>query len=156
MPVLDYRWRSQSLLEGGLFRSRMPVGMQPGDPEGRGDAEGRREARLAVDLPAKIAGRRAGGGRVVDLSLRGALVRGGVALAAGAVVDVDIELPGGTLSAKARVAEASIDGESLPGPPARFLTGLEFISLAAADEQRLRLFIEAESKRRRGAPSLPS
>jgi hypothetical protein len=134
----------------------MRVGMEPGDPEGHGDAEGRRDARLAVDLPARIVARRPGRGRVVDLSLRGALVRGEVALAAGTVVDLTIELPGGALSAKARVAEASIDGESLPGPPARFLTGLEFISLAAADEQRLRSFLGGESKRRRGAPSLPS
>jgi hypothetical protein len=130
--------------------------MQPGGREGHGEAAGRREARLAVDLPARIVARAAGPGRVVDLSLRGALVRGEAALAAGTVVDVTIELPDGELHAKARVAEASIDGESLPGPPARFLTGLEFISLAAADEQRLRSFLGAQPKRRRGARSLPS
>jgi PilZ domain len=130
--------------------------MKPGDPEGKRDAEGRREARLAVDLPVQIGGRTTKRGRVVDLSLRGALVRSEVALAAGAVVDLQIDLPGGAFQAKARVAEASIDGESLPGPPARFLTGIEFLSLAAADEQRLRSFLGRESKRRRGAHSLPS
>jgi len=134
----------------------MRVGMEPGGPERHGGAEGRREARLAVDLPATIGGRAPRGGRVVDLSLRGALVRSEVHLAAGAVVDLTIELPDGALGAKTRVVEASIDGDSLPGPPARFLSGLEFFSLAAADEQRLRSFLGRESKRRRGAHSLPS
>jgi hypothetical protein len=134
----------------------MPVVMQAGGPERHGSGGGRRETRLAVDLPARIGGRTAHGGRVVDLSLRGVLVRCDASVSVGAVVDLRIELPDGTLRAKARVAEASVDGESLPGPSPRFLAGLEFLSLAAADEQRLRSFLGRESKRRRGARSLPT
>ena len=53
------------------------------------------------------------------------------------------------------MAEASLDGDSLPGPGQHFLAGLEFLGLAAADELRLRAFVEAESKRRRGAHAAP-
>ena len=59
-------------------------------------------------------------------------------------------VPDGPLRTKARVAQSSIDGDSLPGP-AHYLTGLEFLGLAAADEPRLRSFIEAESRRSAGA-----
>ena len=45
---------------------------------------------------------------------------------------------------KARVAEASIDGDSLPDARQRHLAGLEFLGLAAIDEVRLRFL------RRRG------
>jgi len=134
----------------------MPVGMESGGPNSLGDRDGRREPRLAVDLSARILGRTPRLARVVDLSARGTLVRSEVALAPGAVVDLEIELPDGALRAKARVAEGTIDGDSLPGPPARFLTGLEFLGLAAADERRLRSFLRAESKRKRSAHTPPS
>ena len=55
------------------------------------------------------------------------------------------------LRVKARVAEASIDGDSLPEAQQRFLAGLEFLGLAAADGVRLRMFVDAEWRRRRGA-----
>ncbi len=71
-------------------------------------------------------------------------------------MDLDVEMPDGTLRTKARVAEASIDGDSLPEAQHRFLAGLEFLGLAAADELRLRSFISAESRRRRGAHTPPS
>ena len=60
------------------------------------------------------------------------------------------------LRTKARVAEASIDGDSLPGPARRVLAGLEFLALAAADELRLRAFLDVEAKRRRGAHAPPA
>jgi len=86
----------------------------------------------------------------------GCLVRADATLDAGAVVDLSIELPDGVLRTKARVAEASIDGDSLPGPSPRVLAGLQFLALAAADELRLRAFLDAEAKRRRGAHTPPA
>jgi hypothetical protein len=92
----------------------------------------------------------------VDLSLVGCLARLDVPLDGGTVVDLSLELPDGTLRTKARVAEASVDGDSLPGPERQFLAGLEFLAFAAADELRLRSFLEAEAKRRRGANTPPA
>jgi hypothetical protein len=86
----------------------------------------------------------------------GCLVRTEATLNAGAVVDLSIDLPDGVLRTKARVAEASIDGDSLPGPAPGVLAGLEFLALAAADELRLRAFLDAEAKRRRGAHAPPA
>ncbi|HXK10937.1 MAG TPA: PilZ domain-containing protein [Vicinamibacteria bacterium] len=121
--------------------------------EGRDERRGR---RLAVDLPGTLGGRPARAVRVVDLSLVGCLVRLEAPLDEGVVVDLGIDLPGGPVRMKARVAESSVDGDSLPGPSRRFLAGLEFLALAAADEPRLRAFLEAEAKRRRGAHAPPS
>ena len=130
--------------------------MSPGGPvnhDGRGERRGR---RLAVDLPATIGGRRTRPGRVADLSLVGCLVRTEASLVAGAVVDLRVELPDGDLRTKARVADASVDGDSLPGPSRNFLAGLEFLALGAADELRLRAFLDAEARRRRGAHTSPA
>jgi hypothetical protein len=111
----------------------------------------RRDRRVPVDLPATLGGRRARTARVADLSLVGCLVRTQASLDNGAVVDLRVELPDGVLRMKARVAEASIDGDSLPGPARQFLAGLEFLALAAADELRLRAFLDSEARRRRSA-----
>jgi hypothetical protein len=121
--------------------------------DGRDERRGR---RFPVDLPATLRGRLPRPARVVDLSLIGCLARLDAPLAEGTVVNLSLDLPDGPLRTKARVAEASIDGGSLPGPPRRFLAGLEFLALAAADEVRLRTFLEAEAKRRRGAHTPPS
>jgi hypothetical protein len=125
----------------------------PVNHEGRDE---RRDRRVAVDLPATLGGRRARPARVADLSLVGCLVRTEASLDAGAVVDLRMELPDGALRTKARVADASVDGDSLPGPSKRFLAGLEFLALAAADEIRLRAFLDAEARRRRGAHTPPA
>lgn len=119
---------------------------------GQHDHEGarRREPRVTVDLGATLSGRKPRRVHVLDLSILGCLVRAEFALAPGVVVDVRIEMPDGPLPAKARVAEASVDGASLPEGRV-FLAGLEFLGLAAQDEQRLRAFVEEASKRRRGA-----
>jgi hypothetical protein len=108
-----------------------------------------------VDLSATLGGRLKHPARVVDLSRVGCLVRSEASLDAGAVVNLRVELPDGPLEAKARVAAASIDGDSLPGPARQFLAGLEFLALAAADEVRLRAFLDTEAKRRRGAHTPP-
>jgi hypothetical protein len=130
--------------------------MGPGGPENHDGWDERRGRRVTVDLPATIGGRRARPARVADLSLVGCLVRTEASLDSGAVVDLRMELPDGVLRTKARVADASVDGDSLPGPSKRFLAGLEFLALAAADEIRLRAFLDAEARRRRGAHTPPA
>jgi hypothetical protein len=121
-----------------------------GSGEGIGGGYDRRERRVTVDLPASVGGRSCRAARAVDVSLVGCLLRCESGLDRGAVVDLQIELPDGPLRTKARVAQSSVDGDSLPGP-ARYLTGLEFLGLAAADEPRLRSFLEAETRRSAGA-----
>lgn len=125
----------------------------PPSHEGRDDRRGR---RVTVDLPGTLGGRRPGPVRVVDLSVVGCLVRTGTSLDSGAVVDLRVELPDGPLDTKARVAAASVDGDSLPGPSKHFLAGLDFLALGAADALRLRAFLDAEAKRRRGAHTPPA
>ncbi len=129
--------------------------MSLGGPKSQDGRDERRGQRVPVDLPARIGGRAGRSARVADLSLMGCLVRTEATLDSGAVVDLSIELPDGVLRTKMRVAEASIDGDSLPGPQ-RVLAGLEFLALAAADELRLRAFLDAEAKRRRGAHTPPA
>jgi len=129
--------------------------MSPHASAGHDGPEERRSRRVPVDLAAGLAGRSPRPARVLDASLAGCLVRCEVPLDAGAVVDLRIELPDGPLRAKARVAESSLDGSSLPGPTLHYLAGLEFLRLAAADELRLRSFLEAETKRRPGAGQAP-
>jgi hypothetical protein len=122
-----------------------------------GDArKGRREPRVAVDLAATLVGRASHGARVVDLSLIGCLVRSDASLDGGTLVDLEVELPDGGLRTKARVAASSLDGDSPPGARPQFLAGLEFFGLAAADELRLRRFVGAESRRRKGAHPPPA
>ena len=125
----------------------------PESHDGRDDRRGR---RVAVDLPATLGGRHARPVRVVDLSVVGCLVRTDTSLVTGAVVDLRVELPDGSLRTKARVAAASIDGDSLPGPSRHFLAGLDFLALGAADAVRLRAFLDDEAKRRRGAHTPPA
>jgi hypothetical protein len=120
------------------------------------DESARRRPRVPVDLAGRLGGRGPRAVRLVDLSLVGCLVRSETALDPGAVVDLQVEMPDGRLRAKARVAEASIDGDSLPTPRHSFLAGLEFLELSAADEIRLRSFVAGEAKRRRGAHPAPS
>jgi hypothetical protein len=130
--------------------------MTGGGNVNHGGRDERRQRRVPVDLPATLGGRHRHPSRVADLSLVGCLVRTEASLDLGAVVDLRVELPDGALRTKARVAEASVDGDSLPGPSKHFLAGLEFLALAAADELRLRAFLDAEARRRRGAHTPPA
>ena len=109
-----------------------------------------------MDLAATLGGRHPRPVRVADLSVVGCLVRTDASLVTGAVVDLRVELPDGPLRTKARVAAASIDGDSLPGPSRHFLAGLDFLALGAADALRLRAFLDGEAKRRRGAHTPPA
>lgn len=111
---------------------------------------------MKVDLPATLGGREQRPARVIDLSQLGCLVSSEKPLARGAVVDLDFELPDGPLRVKARVAEASIDGDTLPDARQRFLAGLEFLGLAALDGVRVRSFVDAAWRRSRGAHPAPS
>lgn len=125
-------------------------------PKGVADPRSRRWRRVFVDLPAMVGGRAPRPARVVDLSAVGCLLRSEAALDRGAVIDLSLELPDGALHVKARVAEGSVDGDSLPDSRPRFLAGLEFLGMAVTDELRLRSFVEKESKRRPGAHKTPS
>ena len=117
--------------------------------------ENRRERRVNVDLAARVGGRAPREARVVDASLVGCLIRSDVDLDAGAVVDILLELPDGPVKAKARVAQSSLDGQSMPGP-SRYLAGLHFLGLSAADEPRLRSFLESQSRKTAGERQPPS
>ena len=59
-------------------------------------------------------------------------------------MDLSVEMPDGPLRTKARVAEASIDGDSLPGPAAPSWSASSSSPCAAVDEVRLRSFLDAE------------
>jgi hypothetical protein len=102
----------------------------------------RRRRRVPCDLPATVGPRRAAAGRVVDVSLAGCLLRSEAPLGAGEFIDLQLELPDGPMRVKARVVDVSQDGDAPPGQ-SRSLAGLEFLGLAAADEPRLRGFIES-------------
>jgi hypothetical protein len=130
--------------------------MGQGVSEGGSGRDGRRLRRVAVDLAATLGGRSSRAARVLDASRVGCLLRSETPLDVGAVVDLRIELPDGVLRAKARVAETSLDGTSLLGPARRYLAGLEFLGLAAADERRLLSFLETATKRRPGAGQAPT
>jgi hypothetical protein len=122
---------------------------------GPGGRDSRRRRRVDVDLPGSVGARSPRSVRVVDASLVGCLLSSEVSLDEGAVVDLRVELPDGPLRVKALVAQCSVDGTSMSGPT-RYLAGLEFLGLAAADEPRLRSFLESASRRSRGAGETPS
>jgi hypothetical protein len=111
--------------------------------------------RRAPRLPIRVAGRL--GGRVprditvLDISLTGFLARCGAALDPGAIFDVTLDVDARPLVAKIRVADCSLDGTTLEGEGAQYLAGLQFLGLTAADQDRLRRFLDAERRRQRSA-----
>jgi len=120
------------------------------------DAGRRRAPRMAVALQASLSGRTPRSVTVVDLALGGCLVRGDAAFDVGAILDLTVPLEGSPLAVKVRVVGRSKDGDSLPESHPRYLAGLKFLSLPAADEMRLRTFLESEGRRRRSADSPPA
>jgi PilZ domain len=131
----------------------------PSDPKSFAaseDAGRRRAPRVAVALEASVTGRSPRSVTVVDLALGGCLVRGDSAFDAGAILDLSLPFEGAPLAVKVRVVETSLDGDSLPESQPRYLAGLKFLSLSAADEMRLRSFLESEGRRRRSADSSPA
>ena len=92
---------------------------------------------------------------VLDLSLGGCLLRTRLRPEPGAILDLRCGLGAETFRAKVRVREASVDGEASAEDPC-YLVGLEFVRLAASDQDLLREFLESESRRRRGGPRPPA
>jgi hypothetical protein len=115
----------------------------------------RRAPRLAaVNRPGRLTGRAPHPVTVVDLSLTGCLARCETLLDGGAVLDLEIALDDGPLTAKVRVADASVDGTA-PAGSLQCLAGLEFLGLPAREESRLRRFLDEERRRRRSADPSP-
>ena len=112
---------------------------------------GRRAPRLAVDLEGSLTGRVVHPIRLVDLSLTGCLVRCDALLEPGAILDLRLQVDDGPLTAKVRVIDSSLDGAAAAGRAPGALAGLDFVSLAAQDQTRLRRFLEDERRRRRSA-----
>lgn len=113
-------------------------------------AASRRSPRLAMDLEGSLVGRVVLPVRLVDLSLVGCLVRCDALLVPGAILDLRLPLGEEPFTAKVRVIDSSLDGNAAPGAP-RAMAGLDFVSLSARDESRLRLFLEDERRRLRSA-----
>jgi hypothetical protein len=118
-------------------------------------ASRRRAPRLSVDRPGIVKGRLPHAITVIDLSLTGCLVRCGTLLKAGAIMDFEMSLEDGPLSAKVRVAEASVDGAAAGSEGSGCLAGLAFLSLPPREDARLRRFLDEERRRRRGADASP-
>jgi hypothetical protein len=111
----------------------------------------RRSPRLPVDLEGALTGRVVHPVRLVDLSLTGCLVRCDALLEPGAILDLRLQLADETLTAKVRVVDSSLDGSVAAEASSGAMAGLDFVSLAAQDQTRLRRFLEEERRRRRSA-----
>jgi PilZ domain len=114
----------------------------------------RRAPRLPVDRPGRLTGRLRQPVNVVELSLTGCLLRCGTLLDLGAILDLEIALDDGPMTAKVRVADASVDGAAAGGDRPGCLAGLEFLGLPAREAARLRHFLDDE-RRRRNAHAAP-
>lgn len=102
----------------------------------------RRAPRVSLVLTGSLLGREPEEVRVLDLSLTGCLVRCRSLLDRGAIRDLHLVLGDESLTAKVRVQEASLDGSAAEGD-ARFLTGLQFLTLPAREALRLRVFLDS-------------
>ena len=122
----------------------------PQDPGQKRKTTDRRFTRLHIALPGTLEGRTEQPIEVLDLSLGGCLVRGLARPEPGSILDLRFGLGAEAFKAKARVREASVDGEA--AEPVRYLVGLEFVGLAASDQDLLRQFLESEGRRRRSGP----
>ena len=109
----------------------------------------RRAPRVSTVLTGSLLGREPEEVSVLDLSLTGCLVRCRSLLDRGAIRDLRLVLADESFTAKVRVQEASVDGSVAMGD-ARFLAGLQFLTLPAREALRLRAFLDAA--RRGGLP----
>ena len=117
----------------------------------RGAADrGRRSPRLPIELQGALKGPRPREVRLLDLSATGCLTRAPAAFDAGAILDLEVVLPGGPWSSKVRVSSCALDGTVASSEGPRYLLGLEFIGLSVQDADVLRRFL-AEEQRRRSA-----
>ena len=126
----------------------------PQDPGKRRKSADRRFTRLSTSLPGVLQARVEQEVDVLDLSLGGCLLRAKGRPEPGAILDLRCDLGPETFRAKVRVREASIDGEAAEpaSESTSYLVGLEFVRLAASDQDLLREFLASESRRRRGGP----
>jgi hypothetical protein len=115
----------------------------------------RRAPRLSVERPGRLKGRLPHAITVVDLSLTGCLVRCDTLLDTGAILDFEIALDDGPLTAKVRVADASVDGARADTEGQGCLAGLAFLGLPPREDARLRRFLDEERRRRRSADASP-
>jgi PilZ domain len=111
---------------------------------------GRRSPRLPIELPGALKGPRPREVCLLDLSATGCLTRGPGAFDAGAILDLEVALPGGPWSSKVRVRSCALDGTVASSEGPRYLVGLEFLGLSAQEADVLRRFL-AEEQRRRSA-----
>lgn len=123
------------------------------NPTGGPPGMKRRAPRLTTHLRGSLRGRASRPITVLDLSQSGCLVQCDALLDAGAIFDVELELPGGTLRAKVQVTGSYVDGTTVSGESPGYQAGLQFMGLSAQDEARLRVFLEEEKRRRQGADS---
>jgi hypothetical protein len=137
----------------GFLKPTQPPGMSTFRAKATASMRGgmRRAPRLPVDIEGALTGRVVHPVRLVDLSLTGCLVRCEALLEPGAILDLRLQLGDAPLTAKVRVIDSSLDGtvsgERSPGA----MAGLDFVSVAAQDQTRLRRFLEDERRRRRSA-----
>ena len=104
---------------------------------------GRRTPRVPARWEGVVVGREEHAVRLVDLSVGGCLVSVDARLAPGALHDLRLRLDDGPLTAQVRVAETSVDGSSLDSDAPRYLSGLQFVALPAADQRRLLGLVDA-------------
>ena len=102
-------------------------------------------------LPGRLAGRVAAPVTVVDLSMTGCLVECASLLDHGAILDLAVDVPGDSVSAKVRVAESYMDGATADAAAAGYLAGLEFLGLPPRGAERLRRYLDEERRRRQRA-----
>ena len=118
--------------------------------KGATDGRSRRAPRLATRLSGSLSGKNRFEVEILDLSLTGCLARCPATLDRGLIMDLALELEGEPFSAKVRVADASLDGESgVEG--SRYLVGLEFLALVPQGERLLLRVLREERRRRRSA-----
>lgn len=113
----------------------------------------RRAPRLAVELEGSLVGRVAHPVRLVDISAVGVLLSCEALLEPGCILDLHLVLQQEPFLAKVRVIDSSVDGSAGPEREPRALVALDFVSVSAQDQTRLRRFLEDERKRRRSADS---
>ncbi len=110
----------------------------------------RRAPRLPIRLLATLTGRSTFEVEVLDLSLRGCLVRCPVRFDRGQIMDFVVTLEERVLPATVRVVDTSCDGESRGEGASAFLTGLEFLALPPPGDVTLRRFLDEARRRQKG------
>jgi hypothetical protein len=110
----------------------------------------RRAPRLPIRLLATLMGRSPFEVEVLDLSVRGCLVRSPVRFDRGQIMDFTLTLEGQPLTAKVRVADTSCDGEARLDAASAFLTGLEFLALPPPGDITLAHFLEQARRHQKG------